>query len=121
MLDSARLPGILRSMARRKAPEPEFPQSFETFYKPGSYDRANLTAREPSVFNGTVSIRRYRVTFEEVEEPREVLIDRLADLWRECKNHHHGELLRRAAAELGIELLYPTVSEPAWWRELPQT
>ena len=44
------------------------------------------------------------MTVEEIEEPKEVLIERLRKLWSECDNHHHWGPLKATAAELGIEL-----------------
>ena len=81
-------------------------RSFETFRRPDAYVESQLTQHEPSCFNGQVSVRRYRVTFEEVEEPGEVLIERVRKLWRETDNFHHWEPLQATARELGIELLH---------------
>ena len=58
----------------------------------------------PSSFNGEVSIRKYRVTVELLDEPKEVLAERLLGLWRHCDNHHHVDPLRAEARKLGIEL-----------------
>ena len=97
-------------MARRtkKAPE-EPPQGpyrteFETFRKPGLWTLREMTQDQPTCFNGVVSIRKYRVTVEEIEEPKEVLEARLRELWAECDNHHYWAPLERAAKALGIEL-----------------
>jgi len=37
---------------------------------------------KPSVHNGTVKIKQYRLLAEEIEEPQEVYIDRLRTLYR---------------------------------------
>ncbi len=76
--------------------------TFETFRRFGSWERYRLETKEPSCFNGKVSIRKYRVTVEEVPEPKEVLEARLRKLWVECDNHHHHwSPLQNAAVELG--------------------
>jgi hypothetical protein len=77
---------------------------FETFWRPLRLDQRRMTSESPSCFNGVVSIKRYRVTFEEMEETREVLAERLRDLWRKCDNMHHIGPLREAAKEMGVEL-----------------
>lgn len=67
-------------------------------------DQLSSNWREPYVFNGIVGIRKWKVTAELIEEPKEVLIERLQKLWRECTNLHHMQPLRAEAAKLGIEL-----------------
>ena len=58
----------------------------------------------PSSFNGIVSIRKFRVTIEKIDESVEVLSERLLDLWRHCDNHHERWPLDTAAKRLGVEL-----------------
>lgn len=73
---------------------------FETFNKINSY-HINLLKKEfPSIFNGEVSIRRYKVTIEEIEEPIETLQERLQKLYDEGTNYHHIEPLKREAKKL---------------------
>lgn len=84
--------------------KPEFPRSFETFNRPGEWEQQRMESKEPYCFNGSVGIRKYRVTFEEVDEPKDLLVARLRKLWSECDNHHHWWPLRAEAAALGIEL-----------------
>ena len=69
----------------------------------GAYEQSTLRREKPDIFNGVVSIRRYRVTFEQIDEPVKDLIDRVVELWKNCDNMHHREPLRWVAAELGIE------------------
>lgn len=88
----------------KQPPPPEFPCVIETFRHPGAWERDSLTRACPVVWNGIVSIRRYRITFEEVEEPKEALVERLRKLWRECDNHHHWQPLQKAADSLGFQL-----------------
>jgi hypothetical protein len=95
---------------RKKNPAPkvpEFPKVVETFRCLGAYEMSNIAGAgwaEPSCFNGSVSIHRYRVTVELIDEPKEVLAERLLNLWRNCDNHHHIDPLRWTAREIGIEL-----------------
>lgn len=83
--------------------EPEFPLVFETFRKLGNYERGSLQAESPSCFNCIVSIRKYRITVEVIDEPKEVLIERLKHLWDNCDNHHHVGPLKAVGKELGID------------------
>lgn len=59
---------------------------------------------EPHVMNGIVSFRKWRFTAELVEEPTEVLAERLQHLWDHTRNTHHWQPLRKAAASIGYEL-----------------
>lgn len=66
---------------------------------------AGMTALpDERCFNGIVAVRKYRVTIEEVEEPVEVVAERLRKLWRESDNHHHTHPLLSAAKKIGVEL-----------------
>ncbi len=78
--------------------------SFETFREIGSYWIHSLTENNPSCFNGNVSVRKYRVTIELVEEPNEVIAERIQLLWDKCDNLHHWTHLRIAAQKIGYEL-----------------
>lgn len=77
---------------------------FSTFRRLGSFEVGNLQHKEPSCFNGIVAIRSYVVTVNLVEEPVEVLQERLLKLWRECDNMHHYGPLQAAAAKLNYVL-----------------
>jgi hypothetical protein len=79
-------------------------KSFETFRNIGNCAISNLTQKEPSCFNGSVSVVKYRVTVEVIEEPVEVLQERVRKLWRETKNMHHWMPLQNEAKKLGFEL-----------------
>lgn len=61
-------------------------------------------SREPSCFNGEVAFERYRVTVERIEEPDEVLVARLVDLWETSDNIHDAPPLQKAAKWLGASL-----------------
>jgi hypothetical protein len=77
---------------------------FETFRKINSYNLSQWEQKEPDCFNGVVSVHRYRVTVELIEEPKEVIIERLKTLWRNTDNYHHYRPLQDAAKKLGFQL-----------------
>jgi len=78
--------------------------SFETFRQIGNYEQSNLIQKEPSAFNGWIRVRKYKVTVEPIEEPNEVITERLQKLWDECDNSHHRQPLKAVAKQLGYEL-----------------
>lgn len=80
---------------------------FETFRKPGLSTQDRLEAKYPSCFNGIVSVHRYRITFELVEESDALVGKRIQKLWHEGANHHHIAPLRDAAKAVGLELKTP--------------
>lgn len=79
-------------------------RSFETFQRISQFQIDRLTDNEPYCYNDIVAIKKYRVTIEEIEEPKSVLEERLLKLWHKCDNHHHWLPLKSAARALGIEL-----------------
>lgn len=79
--------------------------SFETFRKIGSYTIDNLKQEKADCFNGLVSIKKYKVTIELIEEPKDVLSERLQELWDLCNNIHHWNTLKQSAKEIGYELI----------------
>jgi hypothetical protein len=91
-------------MAKRK-PELAFPVVIETFRRPGMYEQQNLTSTKPTVFNDVVSVRRYRITIEEISEPNEVIAARLQELWDTTDNHHNWTPIRHIADEIGYTLI----------------
>lgn len=95
-----------KTMSKKlKARANDYPKSFETFRPIGDYTMRDMTQTEPSCFNGEVKIRKYKVTIEEVEEPIEVLRQRVQKLWDECDNMHHWRPLQEAAERLGYTLV----------------
>lgn len=76
----------------------------ETFRKIGSYEIGNLKQETPSSFNSVISINKYKISVEEIEEPIEVYEKRIQDLWDKCDNHHHIDPIRREAKALGYTL-----------------
>lgn len=85
-------------------PPPAYPMSVETFQVIGSYDLHRMTTSEPMCWNGEVKVERYRVTIEKIEEPVEVIHERLRKLWREATNPHHWGPIRAKAKEFGLVL-----------------
>lgn len=78
---------------------------FETFRELSSYAISELKRDEPNCFNGEISYRKYRIAVELVDEPVEVLQERIQKLWDECENHHHWKPLQAAAKSLGMARL----------------
>lgn len=76
----------------------------ETFREVGSWELGNMQRDHPSCFNGVVSVRKYRVTVEQIDEPVEVIRERIQALWDRCDNHHHYAPLKSAAAAVGLTL-----------------
>jgi hypothetical protein len=92
---------------KKKAPAVDpwaSPVVVETFMDIGAYELSRMRQDEPSAFNGSVRVHRYRITVERVDEPREVIAERIRKLWRECDNWHHLTPLRKAAEEIDLDL-----------------
>jgi len=83
---------------------PVFPRSFETFRKIGVFEEGQLRQEEPSVWNGNVSVVKYRVTVEIVEEPIEEIHARIQKLHNESTNPHHLMPLKQAATKFGYTI-----------------
>lgn len=79
-------------------------QSIETFRDVGLWELSNLTQNEPSCHNGSIRVRKFRVTIEPIDEPNEIIAERLQALWDTSDNHHEYEPLRRYAKSIGYEL-----------------
>lgn len=77
---------------------------FETFRKIGFYEQGNLTFEKPSSVNGDLRVIKYKITVEEIEEPKEVINQRIQKLWEECKNWHEHSCIKEAAKKCGYEL-----------------
>jgi len=74
----------------------------EMFHDPG-WTLRNYTRNEPSFVNN-LTMRKFRVTIELIDEPVEVLRERLIRLWRESENNgHYYNDAKQAAEELGID------------------
>ena len=98
------MPRAKRQAPPPAPPAPTYPMSVETFRDFGASDLRNIAEPQPSCFNGWVRVRKYRVTVELIEEPTEVVHQRLIDLWDHCTNHHHAEPLKATAARYGLTL-----------------
>lgn len=73
----------------------------ETYRDPG-YNLRDAACDKPSAING-LSLRRYRITAELIDEPLEVLRERLTTLFLTSeRNHHRWDGFAQAAAELGM-------------------
>ena len=59
--------------------------------------------KEPSCFNGFVRVVKYKVTVEQIEEPIEVIHQRLEDLWLKSDNYHDYGPLKVEAKKWGYE------------------
>lgn len=92
-----------KKKAPTKPPPPAFPKVYEGLGEPW-LSLNSWVGDKPSSFNGFVHVEKFRVTVERVEEPVEVIRERIAKLWAECKNHHQWLPLRGMAAKYGMEL-----------------
>lgn len=84
-------------------PENKYPKTIETFREVRDYELNGwgYNNEKPSCFNGSVSIKRYKITVEIIDEPIEIYQERLEKLWVECDNWHHWNPLKEAAASIG--------------------
>lgn len=76
---------------------------FETFGNPEDQIQ-RLLIDAPTVFNGLVRVERYRVTVERIEEPEEVIKERLQELLAQKGHIDKNKQVRKAASRLGIKL-----------------
>ncbi len=91
-------------MAKKKPKGQQLPVVFETFQAPIPYMVMQLEKPQPSCFNGSVCVVKYRITIEKVEEPDEAVAARLVKLWLDSDNSHHMEPLSRVGKEFGVDL-----------------
>jgi hypothetical protein len=89
----------MNKMAKRKIPDPV--SQIETFRDPRGCSISSLCQEKPSCFNGHVSVFRWRVTVEKIDEPIETITERLEMLWRKSDNHHDYQPLMDAAESIG--------------------
>lgn len=78
-------------------------KNLETFGNPEA-QIARLLNQEPSVFNGEVRVERYRITIERIDEPAEVMKERLQQLLAQPGHIDKNKHVRREAQRLGIVL-----------------
>ena len=81
-------------------------KKFETFREISDYAIRLMIDEAPSCLNGKVNVKKYKVTIEEIEEPKEVIAERLQKLWDQCTNWHHRQPLRDEAAKIGYTLKF---------------
>lgn len=82
--------------------------TFETFKKIDNYQINTLSRNNPTCFNGNVSIIKYKITIEKIEESDEIYIERITKLWENCDNFHHFNSLKSVAERFGLELNHKT-------------
>lgn len=92
-------------MKKKKSETPEYSKVMETFYPFGSFELNRPYGMCPTAFNGEVRVVKYRVTVEIVEEPKEVIQQRIQKLWEECDNHHQWQPLVNKAKQFDYELV----------------
>lgn len=75
-------------------------EGFSTFETPdpSSHSFRSLSPG-PGVGNGDVWVYRFRVTVERIEEPAEVILERMVEMFRGETNHHRREALAGEAWE----------------------
>ena len=76
----------------------------EVFGEPNDYLLQHLGSKEPRIWNGVVDVKRYRITIEEIEEPKEVLKQRLQALLLKRGHISDPDSIRTEAKRLGITL-----------------
>ena len=81
---------------------------FETFKKIDGYAKSQLICDEPTCFNGKVSVRKYKVSIDLVDEPIDVIRERIKKMWDACDNTHQWRPLKDEAAKYGLTLSFET-------------
>lgn len=91
---------------KKKAAEPPAVRTHEGFGEVGAPDpsRPIYLSRAAEVGNFTANVYRYRVTVERIEEPREVIIERLVALFRTANHHGRHTLEAHAQERYGVDL-----------------
>lgn len=77
------------STAEPAAKPDEYPKVREFFGAPSSWEIGRLGRAEASCFNGVVSVERYQIRVEKIDEPDDVIETRLKKLWRESEPNIH--------------------------------
>lgn len=96
---------------KKKPAKPEYPKVIELFGVPWGIDTLAAGHTEPSYFNGVVTVERYRVTVEKLEEPVEVIQERIRQLWRSLTTHNIWPLREAGYAD------NPSDSDTSWNRD----
>lgn len=79
-------------------------KQIEVFGLPSDYLLNQLGKKEPNVWNGDVSVERYRVIVEKIEDSPEILKKRLQVLFKMGGHTSNRQSIREEAKRLGIEL-----------------
>lgn len=66
---------------------------------------------EPSSFNQSVMVRRYKLKVELIEEPKEVLIERCKELYKKEDNWHNKESIDNFVKKLVGKRMYDILKE----------
>lgn len=86
---------------RTEPPAKQWPQVIECIGEPHIDQKPS---EEASCWNGIVRVERFRITVEKLDEPLEVIHERLRRLWRSTTNYHHHTPVRAEAKRFGLEL-----------------
>lgn len=90
---------IKAKQSKQAVIEPKYPRITETYHEP--YFNVQ---DEPSAFNGMIRFRKYRITVELLDEPLEILRERLIALWHSLRrNMHLVDAMREKAKEIGMD------------------
>jgi hypothetical protein len=76
----------------------------ETFRYVNEYTVNNLKQYKFDCFNGFCSVRKYRITIELIDEPTEIICQRIQELWDKSFNYHDYEPLKKEAKKYGYEI-----------------
>jgi hypothetical protein len=72
-------------------------QEIITFRNMDDYSLGNLKQQEPSCFNSIIRVIKYKITIEEIQEPKELICERLEKLYVECDDWRNREALDSVA------------------------
>ena len=102
-------------MARTKKkdlpkPHEPFHIEMETMRQPWVTSREIQAMVVPAhdAFNGSVHVRKYKVTVEMIDEPIEVIQARIQELWDTCTNSHNWDSLKHMGERYGMTLSHET-------------
>lgn len=75
-----------------------------TFRDVEGYNMNSFKQESPSCFNGMVRVEKYKITVEKIDEPIEVIQDRIISLWKKSNNHHDYYPIKACAERFGVSL-----------------
>jgi hypothetical protein len=88
-----------------------FPTTFQTFFPVGTHNIRDWTQSKPSSFNALIRVKKYRVTIEEVQEPEDVIIDRLVELYKNADSYRERAAIEDYAEACGFNIDWKAVKE----------